>query len=106
MPLKSIVDGLEISEWMFKSLFQAIFLAKYADECFYKFCPYLQKVDKKGKSTIQKCIRWKCGKYHPTTKAMNSHNRRSEEDDDEDEENEENYIEVEFICSDKAYEVI
>ena len=37
---------------------------------------------------------------------MNSHSRRSEEDDDEDEENEENYIEVEFICSDKAYEVI
>ena len=36
------------------SLFQVIFLAKYADKCFDKFCPSLQKVDKKEKSTIQK----------------------------------------------------
>ena len=31
MPLKSTVDGLEISERMFGSLFQAIVLVKYAE---------------------------------------------------------------------------
>ena len=54
VPLKSTVDGLEMSEGKFGSLFLAIFLGKYADKCFDKFCPSLQKVDKNGKSTIQK----------------------------------------------------
>ena len=54
VPLKCTVDGLEISGGKFGSLFQAIFWGKYADKCFDKFCPSLQKVDKNGKSTIQK----------------------------------------------------
>ena len=41
VPLKSMVDGLEISELKFGSLFQAIFLAKYAYKCFDKFCPFV-----------------------------------------------------------------
>ena len=101
VPLNSTVDGLEISEGIFGSLFQAIFLAKYADKCFTKFCPFLQKVDKKRKSTIQKRTCWKCGKYHSTIKIMNSQkgsghwyeNERDNEelggDEYEDEENEE-----------------
>ena len=32
VPLKSMVDGLEFSEGMFGSLFQAIILAKYVDK--------------------------------------------------------------------------
>ena len=109
VPLKSTVDG---------SLFQAIFLAKYADKCFDKLCTSLQKVDKKGKSTIQKRTCWKCDKYHSTIKVMNSHKRRCDgyadksddevlqEDEDEDKENEEDHIEVEFTGDDEAYEVI
>ena len=70
----------------------AIFLPKYADTCFVKFTPSLQDVDKKGKSTIQKSTCWKCGKYHSTTKAMNSHKRtcdgyEDESDDDDPKEN-------------------
>ena len=99
--LKSTVDGLEISEAKFGSFFQAIFLVKYADKCFDKFCPSLQKVDKKGKSTIQKRTCWKFGKYHLTIKAMDSHKSDQE---DEDEENVEDYIEVEFIGDDETYE--
>ena len=53
VPLKSTVDGSEMSLGMFGSLFQAIFLAKYADKCFEEFFPSLQKVGKKGKNTIQ-----------------------------------------------------
>ena len=34
VPLKCTVDGLEISEGIFGSLFQAICLRKYADKCF------------------------------------------------------------------------
>ena len=101
-------------EW---SLFQAIFLAKYAEKCFDKFCPFWQKVDKKGNCTIQKRTCWKYGKYHSTIKAMNSHKRRCdgyedesdneqpEEDENEDVENEDQ-IEVEFIGDNEAYEVI
>ena len=59
----------------FSSLFQVIFLGKYADKCFDKFCPSLQKVDKNGKCTIQKRTCWKCGKYHSTIKAMKMHKR-------------------------------
>ena len=93
--MKSVIDGLEISEGKFGSLFQAIFLAKYADKCFDKFCPSLQELDKKGKSTIQKCICWKCGKYHSTMKTMNSHKRtcdryEDESDNEESDEDEEN----------------
>ena len=47
LPLKSTVDGLEISEGIFGSIFQAIFLAKHAEKCFDKFCPSLQKTEKK-----------------------------------------------------------
>ena len=70
----------------------AIFLPKYADTCFVKFTPSLQDVDKKGKSTIQKSTCSKCGKYHSTTKAMNSHKRtcdgyEDESDDDDPKEN-------------------
>ena len=118
LPLKSTVDGLEISEGIFGSIFQAIFLAKHADKCFDKFCPSLQKTDKKGKSTIQKRTCWKCGKHHSTIKAMNSHKRTCDEDEDESddeepeegegeyEEDEEDYIEVEFTGDDETYEVI
>ena len=73
MPLKSTVDGLQVSKGRFGSLFQAMFLAKCADKFLEKFCPFLQKVDKKWKSAIQKLTCWKCGKYHVTIKAMNSH---------------------------------
>ena len=82
-PLKSMVDGLEISEGMFGSLFWAIFWVKYVDKCFDKFCPSLQKVSKKGKSTIKRGTCWKCGKYHSTIKAMNSHKRRCDWYEDE-----------------------
>ena len=74
MPLKATVDGLEISVGMFGSLFQAIFLLKYVDKCFNKFCPSLQKMEK-WKSTIQKRTCCKCGKYHSTIMTMNSHKR-------------------------------
>ena len=57
-----------------------------------------------------------CGKYRSVIKAINSHKRtcdgyEDESDDEEseseeDEENEEDYIEVEFIGDDEAYEVI
>ena len=120
VPLKSTIDGLEISEGKFGWLFQAIFLAKYAEKWFGKFCPSLQKVDKKGKSTIQKRTNWKCGKYHSTIKAVNSHNRtcdgyeyksddeesEEDEDEDEDEENKEYCTEAEFIGGNEAYELI
>ena len=118
IPLKSTVDGLKISERMFGSIFQAIFLVKNAGKYFNKFSPSLQKVNKKWKSTIQKRTCWKCGKYNSPITAMNSHNRtldgyeneshneEPEEDEDEDEENEEDYIEVEFIGDDEADENI
>ena len=54
VPWKSTVDGSKISEVKFGSLFQAIFLAKYVDKCFDKFCPYRQKVDKKKKQHYPK----------------------------------------------------
>ena len=79
-------------------------MGKYADNCFDKFCPSLQKVDKNGKSTIQKRTCWKCGKYHSTIKAMKMHKRTCEgESDDgeseerEDGENEEDYAQIQFI---------
>ena len=50
VPLKSTVDGLEIQEGKFGSLFQVILLGKYADKSFVKFCSSLQKVGKKGKA--------------------------------------------------------
>ena len=82
-PLKSMVDGLEISEGMFGSLSRAIFWAKYVDKCFDKFCPSLRKVGKKEKSTIKKGTCWKCGKYYSTIKVMNSHKRRCDGYEDE-----------------------
>ena len=53
MPLKATVDGLEIFEEKFRSLFQSIFLAEYADKCFDKFFPSWKTVRKKGKSTMK-----------------------------------------------------
>ena len=73
--LKSTIDSLEVSERKFGSLFQAIVLSKYANRCFDKFCPSLQKVDEKGRTTIAKRTCWKCGKYHSTIKAMTAHKR-------------------------------
>ena len=82
------------------------------------FVPLCRRRKKKGKSTIQKRTCWKCGKYHSTIKAMNSHKRTCDEDEDEgddeepkegegeDEENEVDYIEVEFTGDDETYEVI
>ena len=117
IPLKSTVDGLEISEGKFGSLFQAICLAKHAEKCFDKFCPSLQKVDNKGKTTIEKHTCWKCGRYHSTIKSMISHKRTCDgyqddsdddgnEESDKDEENEGDFIEVQFIGDDEVYEVI
>ena len=116
VPWKSTVDGSKISEGKFGSLFQAIFLAKYVDKCFDKFCPSRQKVDKKRNSTIQKRTCRTGGKYYTTIEAMNSHKRscdryEDETDDeeleeDEGEENEEGHIEVDFIGDDKDYEDI
>ena len=57
--------------------FSSHILAKYRDKCFDKFCPSLQKVDKKGRDTIKKRTCWKCSEYHPTIKAMNSHKERA-----------------------------
>ena len=65
-----------------------------------RFVPLCRRCTKKGKSTIQKRTRWKCGKYHSTIKARNSDkitcngyedgsvDEESEEDEDGDEENE------------------
>ena len=115
MPLKSRVDGSAISEGLFGS---SHFLGKYAEKCFEKFCSSLKKVDKKGKKTLQKRTYWKCGKYHLTIKAMNSHkrtcdgcederdNEEPQKDKGEDEKNEEDSNEVEFIGEDESYEVI
>ena len=106
VPLKSSIDRLEISETKFRSLFQAIILAKYSDKCFDKIRPSLQKVNKKGKRTMQNRTCWKCGKYNSTIKAINFNKRtcdrykdenddkEPEEDEDKDEENEEDYIEA------------
>ena len=59
---------------------------------------------------------WKCGKYHPTIKAMTAHKRlsgggveddESDKDDDEDEEEaDEYYVETEFVEDDVVYEVV
>ena len=125
VPLKSTIDGLSIAEGKFGSLFQAIFLAKHANKCFDKFCPSLQKRDKKGKTVIERRTCWKCGKYHSTIKAMTAHKRicdsgvgagididddddESDDDDDDDEEEEadEDYVEVEFVGDDEVYEVV
>ena len=83
----------------------------FSEICGQKFCPSLQKVDKKLRSTIQKRT-CKSGKYHSTIKVTSSHKKRCDgyedesdnekPDEDEDEENEENYIEVEFIRDDEA----
>ena len=71
------------------------------------FCPSLQKVDKNGKSTIQKRTCWKSNKYNSTIKAMKMHKRtyveyEGESDDGgsekrEDKENEEDYAQIQFI---------
>ena len=70
----------------------------------------------KRKSTIQKRTCWKSGKYHSTINAMNSHKKtcdryedesnNEEPEEDEDEENDEDYIKVEFIGENEAYEVV
>ena len=48
--MKSMIDGLEISEGKFGSLFQAIFSAKYADQCLTSFVPLCRSWTKKGKA--------------------------------------------------------
>ena len=87
VPLKSTVDGLSITDGNFGSLFQAIFLAKHANKCFDKFFSSLQKMDKKGKTVIERRTCWKWGKYHSTIKAMTAHKRlcgnESDKDDDD-----------------------
>ena len=54
VPLKSTTDGVEVSEGRFGYPFQAIVLSKYANRCFNKFCPSLQKVDKKRQDHYRK----------------------------------------------------
>ena len=55
MPLKSMVDGMEISEGKFGSLFQAISSAKYVDICFglTSFVLLCKRCTKKGKTLFK-----------------------------------------------------
>ena len=80
-----------------------MFLAKNASKCFDKFCPSLLKVEKKGKTVIERRTCTKCGKYHSTIKAMTAHKRLCEgsfdegEDESMDEDDKEDEEEADFV---------